>query len=267
MKLIFLLSIFLVFNKHASCQQKVDSLLKYCYQVEGYNRDKNNIPFYAQGSGFFIRHNSHLFFVTAKHVLAGYDNSYRKVPGAPYLMNIILHDASGKLINATVDINVKNFQDSVKASNFRGDPDLAFFEITNERNKPIYSIESLLPGHVPDKFDSLKIIGFPTVVQKDSITGKHILKSASTFRVTNYSVYRDSKYLESGIIKTDNINYVIQANDISVNHNLKGYSGSPVFIKDGNLKRYVFSGLLIAADEEHHYMFILTPKTIKDYLP
>ena len=266
MKFILSLTILILICSKIHSQDSVDNFKKYTYDIEGYNYDGGSFPIYAQGSGFFIRYNSKILFVTAKHVLGGYDDSCRRVKNAPYIMNIALHNEKGAINFQSIQINTEKFQDTVNCFGFRESPDLAFFTIENPENKTIYSIEHFLPFDIPKNFDSLQIIGFPTVEERDSVTGKHLLKPASLLLITRYSLFQNSRYHAMDGIKTDSINYVVETKDIVINRKLKGYSGSPVFIKDKTLNRYFFSGIFIAAEEVHPYIFIINPKTIEENL-
>ncbi|MDQ6904198.1 MAG: hypothetical protein M3139_14460 [Bacteroidota bacterium] len=85
---------------------------------------------------------------------------------------------------------------------------------------------------MPKDFDSLKLIGFPTTKERDSVTGKHKLFPASVLNISHYSMFQNYGYDTDHGVMLDSINYRIQTRDAIINQWLKGYSGSPVFIKD-----------------------------------
>src|SRR5688572_14249529 len=105
-KYLILLIVFII----VSCSQSVtvrpqdiqQSLKKYSYFIIGFKPVGNGILETASGTGYFIRDNNRLYFLTAKHVLTPCDYIDTCTPPVrrnsfPDSMSILLNDERGML--------------------------------------------------------------------------------------------------------------------------------------------------------------------------
>src|SRR5260221_7511580 len=86
-----------------------DTVMKYSYAVSGTYTDPRNpmtVTHYT-GSGFFVRANEKIFFVTARHVISGCREKAGATKNFPDTMNIFLHDENGNPLPAVIPIDIR----------------------------------------------------------------------------------------------------------------------------------------------------------------
>lgn len=246
-----LITILFLFIGFFSVGQSADSLKKYTYYIAAQQPINDTINSALQGTGFFVRDNGRLFLVTAKHVLTGCQNKLNdtctpptKPQYYPDFANVYL-TKDGTPTSKSIFLDIRIIKDTANCASQGLNPDIIVCEVQNNTGDTIYSIEKFLNNKIPKKKGDISIYGFPskTIPQ---LYGFIALASVSHLPITNYKLVNNYSFIGCKKIRyTDSINYVVIPKD-SIDYNLYGYSGSPVFIFDKKQKKWNFIGVFTA---------------------
>ncbi|MEO6489235.1 MAG: hypothetical protein ABIO04_04770 [Ferruginibacter sp.] len=245
-------------------QNDYDSLRKYSYYIVGThnNYESGRIVSTAKitGSGYFLRQNDKTYFITAKHVLAGTDEICQKMipTDDSGVMRISLVNDAGIMQPEFITLYVKTFRDTASCNYLQLSPDIMAFEIFNPQNNIIYSVESFLPGYLPKERG--KIITFGYRDSLDVSNGSQVGRESVPLMTQDYGFYTNYKFYRGDENGIDSINFLVELKDSLFSiKDLKGHSGSPAFIKDEALNRYVFLGTLVGMNYIHYNLSIVKP--------
>lgn len=227
------------------------NLQKYSYFIFGV-KTPNTIN---QGTGFFVREQERLFFITAAHTITGWSpitgkNDPGPLPGDIFQLRLYKDNTE---VFIPLDFS-KHKQSYVKKLGF-DQPDLFVMEIKN-LNFEINSIESYFMKYpLTDSIHESQIFGFPVLEENDP--NKYVKAPASKLEAELGFDYKKKIYWQM-FNKYDSINYQLKIlNSFSTLH---GYSGSPVFHKIGNKREIVFGGVLFSGDPP--FTFVIRPEYI-----
>ena len=212
----------------------VESLQRYSYHMMGYN----DSALQFKGTGFFVRYNNKIFFVTAKHTVVPYNTDcipFRK----PDIWTIFLPD--GGLLNP-LEINVNVIKDTVKCPY---PADVIAIEINNPKNYKIHYMEFSSPSELPKTLGEISIDGFQGL---NNIT---VLNNITHF----YSTL-------SIINQVDSFNYIVTPTGISITDSLRGLSGAPTFLQDSTTKKWAFLGTLVKIDTAKKELYLVRAEAI-----
>lgn len=274
-----ILSLFITTKLYSQDKVPSDSLIKYSYFIMGVNYGDSSATQYlaqSQGSGFFIKYKSDTFFITAKHVLDGCDDNLVKHTYAPDRMSISLHDENGKPTYQWLSVFTKTIKDTSVCRLFAMYPDIIGYKVNNVHKYKIYLIENFSNTGLPKKKGNIKIFGFPSMANHEMLGNMPIYvdKPASNLLIKKFNLYANNQFSINNeisfsnrkIIHIDYFNYAINTTDIIIDEKIKGYSGSPCFIKDLTTDKWVFFGIQVAINPALNNLYIIKPKFILDQL-
>lgn len=259
----FLFPLFLIIgtpdNKYSQMDSREnDNLSKYSYFVFTI-KDENNTE---QGTGFFLKKDNRLFFVTTAHFIGSWDSKNNK-PYAHIMDSFYLRlYKEGHVEPFFISIDVKEIRKEIKKGYAFEFPDLYIMEFNNSDNYQINYIEieqNIYPVKPP--ITSLTIFGFPVI---DSVNDINVYVRLPPSKSTGTITANYSKIVTwAEFNKSDYLNYQI---NIIEGVTKKGISGSPVFMKLPNIDKMVFGGMVILGDEISQLFFALRPEVIIDAL-
>lgn len=208
-----------------------DSLAKYSYTVEALKK-MNSLIRVSGGTAFFIKKDTNLFLVTAKHVFFDCDSftnfKYKR-------KDSIFIFLGNPLIRLPIPVPIDNNSCSL---NGISDTDLYILPVHNKLLEYITPINVSILKTI-DLFGNSEIFGQGFIVDSTFIPEKqhHIHLEKKDFKI-----YLHSSFIGDYI---DSINYLIESSDKEVLQNkLAGFSGSPVFILSGDPPNWVLLGVL-----------------------
>lgn len=227
---ILFLSVSIVTNS-----QPADSLKKYSYYLMGYLPTDTGI-ISGGGTGFFIKRNNELFLITAKHVLSGCDG-FKKPDKYPDVFNAVEKDK-----DLVIPFSTYLVRDTALCLPFHQDPDIIAIKIDKKWYNSVNSVEGYnSPPFL--KLESTEIFGFPSIDMTTPF-GFMALKSASHIHLPKKDIYKQAVDSATGKI-LDSINYRIFSKTVAFNLDQRGYSGSPVFVKDYKSKKWRIAGVAV----------------------
>lgn len=243
MKTFILLLTALLFTKasFSQTQNDWDSFKKYSYSILGFS-GKGNFGIPSGGTGFFIRDRSKLFLVTAKHVFSGCDDSAKKSPFYPDIMNVMLHDNIGNP-TIVINVNIEKIKDTTPCVRKLNDTDIIVVPINVEDSigKTIFSVEKFLapPFRVIEK---ILMVGFPGIgYARQPVEFGFWKPSLFKMNGNETKIFTHTTYTDP--IMIDSINLFMYNQTIEIDSTLKGFSGSPIFVKDSSSKKWRIAGL------------------------
>ena len=252
-------------------QNDYDSLRKYSYYIVGSydNLDSGVVVSTGKitGTGYFIRHDNSMFFITAKHVLAGTDElCNKKIPADDAgLMTISLVNDAGIIQPELITLNVKAIRDTAACSYLQNSPDIISYEIYNPENYKIYSVEHFLPGYIPKDWGKIVTFGYRDSL--DVTAGALIGRKSIPIVINRYGFYNNYKFYRGKENGVDSINYLVERRDSLFSiRELQGHSGSPAFIRDNKRNKYVFLGTLVGMSYVNNNLSFVKPRFIKRIL-
>lgn len=234
---IFLISV----PKNVNSQSNSDSLSKYSYSIMGFS-SKGNFGVPYSGTAFFIRNGSSVFLITAKHVLSGCDDGNRKMPFFPDVMNVMVldrNDSSGGVIN----VNIEKIKDSIVCHESFLDSDFIALKIIVHDTilKKINSVENLIMPPF-EEVEKIAMFGFPlNSIRNPSVQFGFWMPSF--FELNGVETIISGAFTDTVSNRTDSTNYYFYNQVAKIDSSLKGFSGSPVFVKDRSSDRWRITGL------------------------
>ena len=208
-----------------------DSLAKYSYTLLCF---KNKNPQAVLGTCFFINFKGNLFLITANHVLYECDSTTNKQKRACDFVLIQMPGSDAGMadfkISDTNDTCIVDYKDK----------DFVILRMDNKWLSHVNTVEKfILPPF--KNYAELEIFG-QGLQSNDSFmrmeSPHHIHLSKNKFTIYLNTPTPDSSYIDS-------VHYFVEAKEIKVGSWLKGFSGSPVFLKDADSKRWTLCGIFI----------------------
>lgn len=250
---------FLLFINYAHCQVNYDSLRKYSYFIIGFKDVGGSKLAPGSGTGYFLRKESKLFFITAKHVICPCDYKDTCKPSIkrelyPDLMEIYLTNNNGMFNYSSFPVYIKLYRDTCKCIWPPIHPDLIAYEVPSLLTDSVYTLDKFINISLPEKKGSISIYGYPA--NEYIIQGSFKEQNSSHLFIDNYKLYNNYKYKNcEGTYSIDKQDYIISTKDILIDKTF-GYSGSPVFIFDKKNKQWIFMGTFTATVEDGKLQFI-----------
>lgn len=262
MKFIFLFLLVIFSFKSSKAQPRVfqDSLAQFSYLLFGstvLNKGTQPTKVHGrQGTGFFIKKNERIYFVTAKHTVTNRLSKYQLRSEFPAHYNIYSHysdrfnfiplpavwrsDSTAEGLNST-DVFIRDITGQLK--------DFPVKPITLPKNNPTGSLDS------QNTYDEIHLFGFP---EKMNRIENGIIQIAPPYLFSTKNFIIGINFInqignEKGI---DSLRYEIQIKDSKVSSAFGGFSGSPVFIRDSHGK-WVFLGILVAINQIRNSIYVV----------
>ena len=233
-----------------------DSLSKYSYTIFG---QIGKTPMLDMGTCFFLKNQSKLFLITAKHVLYDCDTS-SKIERKKFEIATVFLPTNFEFVQFKVPVQ----NDSCLV--YYKDSDLIVFQIDNSWFDKVNAIDSFI-------LPPFKKIGKMTIygqgMRGDSsylgFDKQHNIElKAKTFKYYTNCPSPDSNYV-------DTIHHFIETKELEIGNWMKGFSGSPVFLQDAKSKRWRFCGVFVQAlyrisDELPGGLVLVTPRYVIELL-
>ncbi len=239
----------------ANCQTGKDTLAKYSYFINGFKKSEILHP--VSGTGFFVRDKNKLLFVTANHVISGWNSNGTKDVNFPDEMTIWLNKEDGTIdYSKQIAINIKNVKATAPYPKSPIVPDVLAYEVNLPPEYQIYSIEKFFPASYPKDPEAIVIFGYPGTAH--FVDGAYIISNSRYMVFTECPIYVDYPYLDDNSIhRKDSIDYVLEPHENSMKvDTLKGYSGSIVFISDKKTKKWSVMGQFTQHLNDKFLLFI-----------
>lgn len=229
-----------------------DSLSKYSYVL--YGRQKENRNKGKGGTGFFIRYENTLYFITADHLLSSFDQLTQEKE-KPYPDTFFIKLFTKETNKDTFyPLDITTLKKITKKVPPFGGPDALVVNADKLKDYKIYSIEDFLFEY-PEQVNITGsiIFGFPTNTDLDT----YIKKPPSILMGGVCDNFHTSiKRTGYGNI-VDTFNYRLDF--LNGGGVIEGYSGSPVFIKIPEYTTHVFGGILVIGKDYEKHAYILRP--------
>lgn len=209
---------------HCSGYSQQDTLSKYSYPLLGFD----TVSFTpAMGTCFFIKIDKRVFLVTARHVITGCGVA-NNTKNYPEIFTVITGFSNSPLIS----INVKGIKNHFPCPDtLLNDPDIIAVEVNDSATSKLNSVEQFIKPPFRET-DYIDMYGFP---------GVDYLKNADFFAVptaAHIRVQKENTTIYTSTVKdstlkiVDSSYYTVVNKNLYVEQAIKGYSGSPVFIKE-----------------------------------
>lgn len=235
----------------ASSQDLGDSLSKYSYLIQ---TKKNEVQ--SQATGFFVRHQQRLFFVTAAHCLTGWDPfSFRRVEDFPDTVFIRMTNDTSRL--RFLSLPVAGIKQKTLPFREYESPDVLVVEIRNPKAYKVHTVEKYFGERIKcENVKSIWVSGYP---RKEDCTAyladRQLPSTASGALGEAYCYYPFRPEAK----RPDELNYVA-----SLEGSCAGLAGAPAYILT-NEKRIAFGGLYIGgADKGLRTGMVVRPEYVLD---
>jgi hypothetical protein len=235
MRKCFLALTLLVFFK-ASAQDLADSLSKYSYLVQ---TNENGVK--SQATGFFVRHQHRLFFITAAHCLTGWDPfRFKPIENFPDTVFIRMSNDTSKL--KYFPLPIAGIKKAAKPFREYETPDVYVVEIKDPRKYPVFSVEQFFREEVEcDLARTVFVSGYPHAEShSDYLRDRQQPFTAAATLGEAYCVYS----FRPEVKVYDPLNYFTYFKDGTTG---PGLSGAPAYILTED-KTIVFGGIYIGGD-------------------
>jgi hypothetical protein len=230
------LLLLLFIGSTAHSQILLNPLKKYSYYLTG-SKSNYAMSFTMAGTAFFIRQGNSLYLITAKHIINGCVNN-QKQPFYPETIFIWLHDSSNTE-GIAVPIDISKIRDTLKCPTLPDDADVIALKMSDIRLNNVYSVEKYL-SPIFSKVADIEIFGFPENNTPTKIAG---YTNPSNLHIPS-NKYQIVRLTDTNTGMVDNKNLYIFSTAVRLDNTLGGYSGSPIFIKDGKSKNWRLLGVM-----------------------
>jgi hypothetical protein len=226
--------------------KNIDNFKNYSYKIQGYSmsrrKDGMQVLHRVNGTVFFIRKNSELFLITAKHILSGCNNDSSKINNYPSAMFIDLSkDSSGSRL---LKLNSSIISDTCKCLSSKTYPDVIAVRITDTLAWNVFSVEDLICSPYKRVKNSL-IIGYPGYKNGPVGQTTHTDPSSIMLSEGNYSI--SVGYVDTTRKSIDPIHYWIYPKSIHTGDSLGGFSGSPFYVQNQKSKKWRIAGIFVSS--------------------
>jgi hypothetical protein len=257
--ILFLLSISFIKRNHSNIgsppNQFTDSLSKYSYCIYAVH----NGDYFRAGSGFFIKKDPFLYFMSARHVFTGWDGGkYKRYTPYPDTLYIRLENKAGKL--TFYRINIKPYKEKIKPFHYYDSADVFAELIKNPSDYNVNILNNFLNEDnditLPE-LDTVVGYGYPGSTPIVGIKGSLELK-ASRYVAKISGSYETINIVDNNP-KPDFFDYIVEKIEGNVGG---GNSGSPAFFWITKSKKYIFGGMMIGHSKDGKYGTILRPNYV-----
>jgi len=239
-----------------------DSLGQFSYMLYGNTvLNKQNRATKVQGkqaTGFFIKKEKRIYFVTAKHAVTNHLNEGEKRNEFPENYNIYSH-YSDKF--NFISVPAVWISDSSHIKEGLNSADVFIWEVTDKLNDfPIsaVSVTNDSPAIIPSKseYGEIRFIGFPEKMNKIE-NGIIQIAPPYLFTTKNFTILKNFINQIGNEIGIDSLRYEVQIKDARVESRLAGFSGAPVFIQIGESNKWEFLGVLVAINQIRNSIYVV----------
>jgi hypothetical protein len=239
-----------------------DSLAQFSYLLFGSTvLNKENRPKKVLGklaTGFFIKKDERIYFVTAKHAITNHLNGGEQRNDFPENYNVYSHysDQFNFLPMSAVWMS-----DSSKIKERLNDADIFTCQGTVKLNGFAISTGSLPKdpkGFIRSKsgYGEIRFFGFPEKMNKIE-NGIIQIAPPYLFTTKNFTIAQNFINQIGNEIGIDSLRYEVQIKDSKVTFALGGFSGAPVFIRTGQENKWEFLGVLVAINQIRNSIYIV----------
>jgi hypothetical protein len=252
----YLLLFFLFVNITSSAQRnaaRADSFAKYSYRIFGMKSINDKKYISAGGTGFFIKDKGRLFFITAMHVVSGCEDDSTKDRNFPDTLYIIEKEP-GKDASLFYPLPTKQLI-KIPCNTMKESGDYMVFPIPDSQMQNVYSVERFIQPPFK-KLQTLSVWGYPA----NKSVKKEELDFTDPSPILLNLAGNEFVRMAGSNKRIDSLRYFVIA-DIKTD-GLAGYSGSPVFLKDKESKKWRVAGIFVATtvDPKRHKKFIVITK-------
>ncbi|HYE53676.1 MAG TPA: terminase small subunit [Chitinophagaceae bacterium] len=240
----------------------VDSIPSFSYmlfRMEKITNSETNESFVGvapTGTCFFIKWDTSLFLVTAKHVLT--PCCAPCITGKDSLAPSFLYTrvSTGKNAYAFLEIDLRMITDSVQCLGYTKEPDVFVLPIKVDGYFSVNSIEGYLMPNIRSSMiqDTVYGAGFPAI--DDTGTPTVVGRKASLFKAHIEFPF------DSHIAIGDSIDPFVYYTRIDSGVTSPGGSGSPVFMKERNTDLLWFGGVVVRGNRSEGRVVILKPDEV-----
>ena len=239
-----------------------DSLKKYSYLISGIINDHSaNI-----GTGFFIRSDTNLYLISAGHVLTGWNaikGEWDKNYPDSFFIKLKDRTTGDDILCA---INVKAYKKKLVPFSVWSKPDIFIYKVKNPSSYIINSIENLIVDTVSSYLKEInRVFGYGFA----SYTHFSDFDSLLHLTPTLIDASTVMKYGEMQNIRENNLpdsmHFIIAPVLPWKNNFGRGASGAPVFIYSEKLGRFIFGGVIIAANNKGTFDIVIRFEKFWDF--
>jgi hypothetical protein len=225
---LLLLSLWMFTTSFSQPRLPGDSLSRYSYLVMRPPTEQS--PDSHAGTCFFISYNNNLFLVTAKHNFYDCD-SLTNIKKRGSRIGVVFFPDPLRVVEFSIP------EISYPCVNMAKDTDILVLSVDKSKFQGVRTIEQFI---IPPVRNLGEVEIFGQGFQNDSISLRidnphRISMPRNEFRLKN-GIYMEDGYLDS-------IHYVIEPKKKLVGRWMKGFSGSPAFLRDYKSKRWRFIGV------------------------
>ncbi|HVF96683.1 MAG TPA: hypothetical protein VM871_05155 [Flavisolibacter sp.] len=235
MKIFLLFLLILAYSKTPAQIDLTDSLSKYSYLIQAKDRSS------TQATGFFVRYQHRLFFITAAHCLTGWDPfRFRSIENAPDTVYIRLSNDTSKL--KYMPLPLADVKKTARPFREYEAPDVCVIEIKDPKKYNVNSVEQFFEEIRCDKARTIYVFGYPRGDGYNDYFRDRQQPFASTATLREeYCVYAFRP--ETRV--HDAVNYYTYMKDGTG----PGLSGAPAYILTEN-KHITFGGIYIGGGDQ-----------------
>jgi hypothetical protein len=239
-----------------------DSLRKYSYLISGIINDHAaNI-----GTGFFIKSDKNVYLISAAHVLTGW-NALKEKWDKNYPDRLLV-----KLTDRTTgddilcSINVKTYKKKLEPFSIWSKPDIFIYKVKDPSSYIINSIENLLVDTIATYLNEINRVFGYGFASYSHFSDLHSLLHLTPTLIDASTVMR---YDKTPNIREDNLpdsmHFMIAPTFPSKNNFGRGASGAPIFIYSEKLDRFIFGGVVVAANNKGMFDIVVRFERFWDF--
>ncbi|MDQ6609030.1 MAG: hypothetical protein M3Y85_04335 [Bacteroidota bacterium] len=233
-KYLFILAFFGFFKTKA--QDLHDSLSKYSYLVQ-----TNEKGLKSQATGFFVRHQNRLFFITAAHCLTGWDPfRFKQIENFPDTVFIRLSNDTSHL--KYLPLPISGIKKTAKRFREYESPDVYVVEIKEAKKYRVFSVEQFFDAKLQcDLARTVFVSGYPNADgYNDYFRDRQQPFTLADTLGEAYCIYA----FRPEVKLYDAVNYFTHFKDGTTG---PGLSGAPAYLLTED-KTIVFGGIYIGGD-------------------
>jgi hypothetical protein len=215
-----------------SAQDLSDSLSKYSYLVQ-----TNDKGLRSQATGFFVRYQHRLFFITAAHCLTGWDPfMFKKIENFPDTVFIRLSNDTSQL--NYLSLPIAGIKKAAKPFREYESPDVHVVEIKDAKKYAVFSVEQYFEEEVKCELARTVLVsGYPHAEgYNDYLRDRQQPFTSAGALGDAYCIYS----FRPEVKQYDPLNYFTKLNDATG----PGLSGAPAYILTED-QTIVFGGIYI----------------------
>jgi len=248
----FSFCLLLSFEIQAQNPTTKDTLKDFSYLLYGFKNIQKKY-YQSQGTGFFIKTEDDIYFVTANHVVNGCVKNVKDTTKPDFMM--LWQNKQGIYKEWHLNFNTKLIRDTSICRNRDSYPEIFVYKLGNPNTQQIKinCINNFI-AEVSTFSKELIFYGFPSSNRNDQ---ENVFdQKPALFKSNDFVVRSNLKHLAG----QDVINYHIDIKDYKIDSSMRGFSGSPLFLKDYMTKKIVFAGILCAVDLINNTLYIVKPE-------